>query len=101
MNTGATAAVATVNNDDVDVVDVANVDHDNVLSDDGDGEPCAICMCAFDVRRLARGGGGDGGDTFADVMVCPCEHVFHTECLTRWMDQAMQCPTCRAQLPTV
>lgn len=34
-----------------------------------------------------------------DHMVTPCNHVLHRECLTRWMLQKLECPTCRAALP--
>lgn len=32
-------------------------------------------------------------------MMTPCNHFYHPGCLTQWMDQKMECPTCRAQLP--
>ena len=32
-------------------------------------------------------------------MITPCNHLFHTECLTQWMNEKMECPTCRGQLP--
>ncbi|KAL6055022.1 DSC E3 ubiquitin ligase complex subunit 1-like [Balamuthia mandrillaris] len=34
-----------------------------------------------------------------DYMVTPCNHVFHSECLLRWMEFKMECPTCRGLLP--
>lgn len=35
----------------------------------------------------------------ARYMLTPCNHLFHTECLTQWMDEKMECPTCRGALP--
>lgn len=35
----------------------------------------------------------------AMVMRAPCEHMFHKECLSSWIDVKLECPTCRAVLP--
>lgn len=29
----------------------------------------------------------------------PCNHFYHPECLKNWMDQKLECPTCRSRLP--
>ena len=50
---------------------------------------CAICMCPVEF---------DGPNSF---MITACHHAFHTECLNRWMDVKLECPTCRAILPDV
>lgn len=52
------------------------------------GVECVICMNTVDVTGDARA-----------RMVTPCHHVFHTGCLTRWMDVKQECPTCRRPLP--
>jgi len=26
---------------------------------------------------------------------CPCGHVYHLKCLTKWLNQRRTCPTCR------
>ena len=31
--------------------------------------------------------------------ITPCNHVFHEDCLERWMNEQMTCPMCRANLP--
>lgn len=62
----------------------ASGDDDTALPD------CVICMCEVDPATSRR----------RDLMVTPCDHVFHTPCLTQWMDVKMECPTCRAVLPT-
>eukprot|EP00271_Cylindrocystis_brebissonii_P007345 TRINITY_DN20736_c0_g1_i1.p1 TRINITY_DN20736_c0_g1~~TRINITY_DN20736_c0_g1_i1.p1 ORF type:complete len:732 (+),score=135.19 TRINITY_DN20736_c0_g1_i1:651-2846(+) len=51
---------------------------------------CVICMAPVDdaPRSTLR-------------MVTPCEHLFHTGCLQRWMDIKMECPTCRRPLPPI
>jgi hypothetical protein len=38
-------------------------------------------------------------DARAERMVTPCAHFFHKECLERWMEVKMECPTCRGVLP--
>lgn len=35
------------------------------------------------------------------VMTTPCNHLFHSNCLTNWMEIKLQCPTCRAELPSI
>ena len=32
-------------------------------------------------------------------MMTPCKHYYHPSCLKQWMDQKMECPTCRTELP--
>ena len=50
---------------------------------------CVICMSDIDVT--------DNGS----YMITPCNHIFHKECLTRWMEQRMQCAVCREILPSL
>lgn len=47
---------------------------------------CVICMCTVDPSQL-------------NYMITPCDHIFHSSCLDQWMNQKMQCPTCRRPLP--
>lgn len=51
------------------------------------GVDCVICMGTVEADRPAA------------RMVTPCDHFFHTACLTRWMEIKMECPTCRRVLP--
>ncbi len=50
-----------------------------------DPPECVICMSAI-----------ESSDVY---MLAPCDHVFHEMCLTQWMEQKMECPTCRGALP--
>jgi hypothetical protein len=57
------------------------------------GEPgaavdCLICMDTVSFP-IARG----------EYMVTPCDHLFHAHCMTPWLAQKLECPTCRMQLP--
>jgi hypothetical protein len=55
----------------------------------GDMPECVICYNGIDVGHPVPGG----------YMVSPCDHLFHRECLERWMDIKLECPVCRAALP--
>ena len=35
------------------------------------------------------------------LMITPCNHVFHSDCLERWMKVKNTCPDCRAELPNI
>ncbi|GKT35783.1 hypothetical protein ADUPG1_008871 [Aduncisulcus paluster] len=58
--------------------------HEDGEGSEEEGPRCAICL--VNVRS-------------GDHMITPCNHVFHKECLTRWMDISLTCPTCRAEIP--
>lgn len=53
----------------------------NVDKGDEDGKRCAICLEDF-----------EGGE---QVMVTPCDHMFHEECILPWVRSHGQCPVCR------
>ncbi|KAJ1719051.1 hypothetical protein LPJ53_006110 [Coemansia erecta] len=61
------------------------------------GRECAICIQNVDVSASVASA------LFGrpSYMVTPCHHVYHTECLTRWMEMKLECPVCRAPLPPV
>ena len=61
------------------------------------GEECNICLSQFQVGDHAawssrRRGGGIGPGGGAAVV---CGHVFHEECITRWLLVRDRCPICR------
>jgi len=49
---------------------------------------CVICMSSVD-------------PSLYDYMITPCDHIFHSHCLLQWLEQKMECPTCRGALPNV
>ncbi|KAK8299838.1 hypothetical protein V6Z12_D05G347900 [Gossypium hirsutum] len=48
---------------------------------DEDGKRCAVCLEDFVARE--------------QVMVTPCEHMFHEHCILPWVKSHGQCPVCR------
>lgn len=32
-------------------------------------------------------------------MKSPCKHIFHAECMERWMERKIECPYCRMKIP--
>jgi len=57
---------------------------DLVDPEDGTIMNCLICWDAL-----------DAGDA---VVRCPCDHMFHLDCLTTWAQSHATCPTCRAEI---
>lgn len=50
---------------------------------------CVICMLPIH----------EGRDEEDRHMITPCNHAFHSGCLTNWLNIKEECPTCRARLP--
>ncbi|XP_047180446.1 E3 ubiquitin-protein ligase RNF165-like [Vigna umbellata] len=48
---------------------------------DEDGKRCAICLEDF--------------KTGEEVMLTPCKHMFHEDCIVPWLTTKGQCPVCR------
>merc|ERR1712216_922260 len=44
-------------------------------------QSCAICLEAYRDDEL--------------LTALPCSHVYHVECLTRWLQRSSHCPLCR------
>ncbi|KAF8473732.1 hypothetical protein DFH94DRAFT_764142 [Russula ochroleuca] len=71
---------------------------------DTEGGPlgdCAICMDAIDRPPEDASGkpGRRGARTRASYSLAPCAHLFHTDCLERWLAIKNICPQCRRPLP--
>lgn len=56
----------------------------------------ALCaLCSYKPLFPSDGSAPEPGS----LMVCPCGHVYCTDCLRAWMLQKLECPSCRAVLP--
>ena len=55
-----------------------------------DQAQCAICLCDF----------GDVCDTKTDnsVSKLPCSHIYHTGCISSWLQKNGSCPVCRQKI---
>ncbi|XP_071735401.1 uncharacterized protein [Rutidosis leptorrhynchoides] len=53
----------------------------NGNDDDDDYKKCVICLEDFQVKEI--------------VMVTPCHHLFHEECIVPWVKSHGKCPVCR------
>mmetsp|Transcript_21127 Transcript_21127/g.42099 ORF Transcript_21127/g.42099 Transcript_21127/m.42099 type:complete len:319 (-) Transcript_21127:122-1078(-) len=45
---------------------------------------CSICLCDYDEDDC--------------VVVLPCKHIFHDDCLNQWIDNHHKCPLCNLDL---
>jgi hypothetical protein len=72
---------------------------------------CSICLKAFyneaDMSEVT-GSSTDKdssifieNDCYEKLMITPCKHVFHTECLQSWVVIRLECPVCKQVLPYV
>ncbi|XP_054792866.1 ERAD-associated E3 ubiquitin-protein ligase HRD1-like [Prosopis cineraria] len=60
-------------------------------SNEAKASQCSICLENFD-----DDGGGDDG---VDASALPCDHIFHNNCIVKWLKTGHTCPLCRFQLP--
>ncbi|KAK8624012.1 hypothetical protein V6N13_065371 [Hibiscus sabdariffa] len=56
-----------------------------VRVEDGGDEDCTVCL-----------EGMEGGSYAARM---PCSHMFHAECIEKWLKLSHYCPVCRFQMP--
>ncbi|KAJ2759598.1 hypothetical protein H4S06_002150 [Coemansia sp. BCRC 34490] len=80
---------------DAGATDQDSTEHETAVGDSSTPD-CAICMTSVDSAVPSA-----NQQDRATYMVTPCRHVYHTECLSRWMDIKLECPICRASLPPV
>jgi len=57
-----------------------------ILAQVANNEDCSICKDEFCMEE--------------EVTQMPCQHLFHGECLSRWLKMHNQCPVCRFELET-
>ena len=47
---------------------------------------CAVCKDEFEIGQ--------------ELILMPCKHYFHIDCLIPWLNERNSCPVCRFELPT-
>jgi len=78
--------------------------HKTFQVDPDDYETCAICMADIissteDSKTNLKVQQGITEYFAQNVLTTPCNHRFCQECLIRWMETKMVCPTCRRKIP--
>jgi len=56
------------------------------LNDDKETEVCCICMNLFMV------------DEYIKILPCNNKHIFHQNCIEKWLKTKKTCPTCRTEV---
>lgn len=57
---------------------------------DKDAKDCMCSICQEDIEP-----------EISDVIILPCSHVFHPECIREWGRYKTECPTCRAPIKSI
>ncbi|XBW38607.1 hypothetical protein QEN19_004196 [Hanseniaspora menglaensis] len=70
-------------------MDDENVMHLHVKQNSGDETTESVTLNTDHVNALDD----------KEYMITPCNHVYHVECLTYWMNNKLVCPVCRSNLP--
>jgi len=79
--------------------------HQAFIIDPENCDTCAICMADIvsttgDQTTLTEKGTCRSSRDYAkNVLTTPCKHRFCQECLIRWMETRLTCPTCRRVIP--
>ena len=66
---------------------VDRVDMENQTDDDLDD--CAICLQNLKLKK--------DDNKYMEVLMTPCKHYFHKECLEIWVRSHSDCPICRRE----
>ncbi|WMV14517.1 hypothetical protein MTR67_007902 [Solanum verrucosum] len=53
------------------------------------GDECMVCL-----EELVKKEGDHD-----DIVSMPCSHMFHGECITKWLETSHYCPICRFEMP--
>ena len=62
-----------------------------LMSLDTTQEQCSICLGELSF---------EGCDDHQKVVEMPCSHVYHKDCVVRWLETSHFCPLCRFPMPT-
>lgn len=68
------------------VLDKDNIEQYITKNDDGEKDVCSICICPFEKGDVIK------------LMPCNNKHIFHKDCIYKWLKHNKICPTCRKEI---
>jgi len=63
-----------------------NIDDYAGYNEDNERESCSICMNPYEINNSIK------------VLPCNRKHIFHKECIDKWLSNSKACPTCRKEI---
>ncbi|XP_065636931.1 NEP1-interacting protein 1 isoform X3 [Quercus suber] len=61
------------------------ITYKHILDSSGNGTSCSICLQDFQLEEMARS-------------LPPCHHIFHLQCIDKWLVGHSSCPLCRREI---
>ena len=82
--------------------DLSRLRRKAILEQKDEKTRCAICLACF-VEKTKTTTKKDEEEEEEEDALChavemPCKHIYHEECIRRWLRRSRRCPTCRKSL---
>ncbi|TPX57665.1 hypothetical protein PhCBS80983_g03689 [Powellomyces hirtus] len=61
---------------------------------------CTVCQEDFAILSATEKSDEDSASGEKDILRLTCHHLFHSECISQWLETSATCPTCRYEMPT-
>ena len=61
-------------------------DYAGFIETNDERESCSICMNPYEVKNTIK------------ILPCNRKHIFHKDCIDKWLSQNKACPTCRKEI---
>lgn len=59
---------------------------------------CPVCLAEYNESDFVSSCCDQNKRRSPLIEKCPCDHMFHEECLTLWLQQHSNCPCCRFEI---